>query len=278
MLPAKKGDVMSDLDTSTIVEPETQVSDAPSKEETVVADIPAKLLGENGEIDRDKVVKQFIEQEKALGKLGQEVGDLRKQAKQDEKTDALIQAMNKVAENTAQKAEPTVSYEEWVASRLDAWDDTPGLRDIETAARIEQYRQEDRNADKAEAETKFQAMLAEIEALKGSVKKTTPEYQAHAQRIAKLLETVPGLTEDQAIAIARDESQQSDLAMGAPVSIPNGRKTETAPVTKGIQYFNSPEERQEMVAKIGEEKTARVELNGIKRIKASMEKNNDGIN
>lgn len=227
----------------TVSDPSATAGDGkPAADDKSTVEVPERFQKEDGELDGERILKSYSEIEKQNSRLGNKNSELQKQVDQSEVNAKVLEALERIGQKGDSGSEQE-SAETYIARRVESgdWEDPAVM--MADMANMNSAWIEQATGETKKALEKLSADNAELKTLLD--KKTNPDYIKHKDRIAKLKEFSPDMSDEAALKIALDEASQSSETDPPPAAILNGRTTETGTVKSG--YWKD-EEKAEFIA------------------------------
>ena len=209
--------------------------------ETSVVEVPEKFRDEEGNLISDKLLKSYAEVEKSASKLAAERADLQRQLEDAKARADLASKLDVIAENTKAKEETQASFEDWVESRKEAWEDDHSLMALDLAKAQAQWSSEDRKKYESQMERELKELKDQLANVNERLVTTSPDYRENEARIKVLTEN--GMPLSNAIKLAAAEAKLSGPTQPdretPPSSMPGSRVSGGAP--KKTKYLSEDE-------------------------------------
>jgi len=252
------------VDAQSQLKGQTVPTDVDNTDKTEV--LPEKLRGKSPE----EIAKMYLEEEKKMGEMGNQIGDLKKQLEAVQQNNQLAETVAKVAEMAATK-EPEKPKTDWDAVKeqmIQKHGEEIGTAMYETLATTNSWISEDVSAAKSEIE-KAKAELAEqVQALKREQIKLTPEYRENQEWVDKLVDG--GMSVEAAIAMASTITEalpaKAPERIQPPVGVGGSRTTADEP--KEVVYITEEDKvkmglSDEEAAELNEDYKRRMERGDV---------------
>lgn len=237
-------------------------------------EIPEKFKNADGTPNVEAMAASYVELEKDRSKRVSELDALKKAQEQAIETAKISEALEAIKENTTPKEEAKPSYDQYIADltaqtaeELGLDTDDPAVKltvrvASEQAKALNSWTQADYEALKAEHARQIEELRGLIVTDQASRVKSSPEYIANKEEIERMVAV--GIEEDKAIKYVLDKvANTSDVSTPLP-AMSGG----AVPATRvDDDYWNSPEEREQMVQLKGEDAVIKMETIGRARLK-----------
>lgn len=249
--------------------------DNPEAPEETVA-IPDKFKNADGTPNVDAMAASYAELEKDRSRRVSEIDALKKAQEQAAETAKISEALEAIKTNTTPKEEEKPSYDQYIsdltaqtAEELGLEPDDPTVKltvrvASEQAKALNSWNQADNEAMKAEHARQIEELKNMITTDQSSRVKSSPEYLANKAEIDEMVSA--GFDESKATAFVLNKAANTSDVSTPPPSLSGG----AVPGAKvEDDYWNSAEEREQMVQMKGEEAVIKMETAGRARLKAS---------
>jgi len=236
--------------------------------------VPDKFKNADGSVNNEALIKSYTDLEKDRSRVVSEIDTLKKELDSVKSTEKLAEGIEKIVANTTPKEEEPPSYEEYMktlasdmAKELGLEEDDPSVvlaarLASESAKASSTWIKDTEGTLKEQLEGKIAELNNMLNEDKSQRIKSTPEYRENKAQIDELVEA--GMDEGNAIKFVLSKVENTSDVSSPPPSTPSGRVTAPPAVS---DYWDSPEEREQMVARKGEDAVIAMEATYARRLR-----------